>query len=148
GWWPHLDTDFARALTRGSAGHERGFELLTKSGRLTLRTMLHLPRGKATLTLASDATIAATLLGEAGPGGPEKVELEAESTGGPTDLEVTVPPGLGGKAPALHVSYHTDADPTERPLPLSRFRPFWAPTRSPAATAPPAPPPALAGGDP
>ncbi|MBI3878168.1 MAG: c-type cytochrome, partial [Verrucomicrobia bacterium] len=42
GWLPHLDTEVSKALTAGSAEHERYLKLLTKPGRLSLQSQLDL----------------------------------------------------------------------------------------------------------
>ena len=38
GWLPHLDLEVSRALTTGSAEHEKLFELLKRPGQLSLTT--------------------------------------------------------------------------------------------------------------
>ena len=46
GWWPQLDLEATRRLTRGSKPHEAGLALLSRPGRLTLSTLIRLPEGK------------------------------------------------------------------------------------------------------
>ncbi|HEV3165227.1 MAG TPA: ThuA domain-containing protein [Isosphaeraceae bacterium] len=152
GWWPHLDPDVVRPLTAGSVEHEQSLALLGKAGRLTLHTLVELPAGQATLTIESSGPVNATLGGEssgsaAAASGGHRVAVTTESTGEATDLELTATTGAGGKPLALHASFHTATDPTERPLPIGRLQVPWAPAKPPASTAPVEPPPALAGGD-
>ena len=82
------------------------------------------------------------------PWGRDRAEMAVDSTGVPVALEVSVPTGVGGKAPDLIVSYHTQSDPTERPVPPDRFRLPWSPAAIPSPPAPTGPRPDLAGGDP
>lgn len=153
GWWPHPDTAVARALTAGSAEHERCFSLLHRAGRLTLRTQVRLPAGRATLRVEADGAIEAklgdaTALSSRTPQGRDRVEMALDSTGVPVALDLSLSTGVGGKAPDLLVSYHTDADPTERPMPTDRFRLPWSPAAIPSPPALTGPRPDLAGGDP
>ncbi|HEX8204232.1 MAG TPA: PQQ-dependent sugar dehydrogenase [Isosphaeraceae bacterium] len=154
GWWPHLDPDVTRAFTAGSAEHERSFALLARPGRLTLRTRLVLPRGRATLRIESSGEVEVGL----GPGstqqsvadgrGGHRIEVSRELTGEPAELTVSARTGTGGQPLALHVSYATGSDPTERPVPLEGLLLPWAPAAPPAAAVASGPPPRLAGGDP
>ena len=140
GWWPDLDPDVARARLRGSAGHEAGFALLARPGRLTLRTLVTLPAGEATLRIVAGGPIEATLAGEAaesvddGRGG-HRADFPLESTGEAAELSVTVRTGVGNKPPSLHATYSTEEDPTPRRLPGERQVVPWAPAPPPAAAA-------------
>jgi putative heme-binding domain-containing protein len=152
GWWPHLDPEVARDWTRSSAEHQRGWALLSQPGRLTLHTTVVLPAGRATLSLAAGGPFEATIGGEnlepvADPRGGQRAAFDLESTGEPVDLAVAVRTGAGERSLSLRVTYHSDADPTERPLSRARLLLPWAPA-VPSAAAPGGPLPNLAGGDP
>ncbi len=153
GWWPDLDPDVARVRLRGSAGHEEGFALLGRPGRLTLRTLVSLPAGEATLRIVAGGPIEATLAGEAaesvddGRGG-HRADFPMESTGEAAELSVTVRTGVGNKPPSLHATYFTKDAPTPLRLPGDRQIVPWAPAPSPAGAAQASAVPDLAGGDP
>jgi putative heme-binding domain-containing protein len=163
GWLPHPDLDVARALTRGSAEHDRLWRLLERPGTLLLGGQLDLARmlqpavqpgskldhrpaseqvtvrfaAKAALALAS-ARDGAALRDDAGHG-----HLQAGSDAGWLPFTVTIATGAGGAA--LQVAWNTAEDPRPRALPLRRVRMPWV---VPAAFgAPPTPAPELAGGD-
>ena len=153
GWWPHLDTAVVRALTAGSAGHERCFTLLARAGRLTLRTQVRLPKGRTALRVEADAPFESKLGAETtpsapGPGGSHHTKTAVDSTGGPVEFSVFVETGVGGRPPKLQSWYSTEADRTERPITPDRLRPPWSPVRPPAPVTPTGPRPDLAGGDP
>ncbi len=133
GWWPTVLTEEARALTKGSAEHERSFALLERPGRLLLHTVLLLPTGKVTFRLEASGLFEATL-GYEGPDstdirkGRHGAEWVVESTGESLDLEVSIPTGIDGQAPSIRATAETRADPKPRAL----FRSWqilpWAPT--------------------
>ena len=153
GWWPHLDPAVARALTAGSSGHDRGFALLCRAGRLSLQTLVRLPKGRVTLSIVADGLIEARLGGQISrtsstSEGRQRLDLGVDSTGVPVALDLGFSTGVGGKAPEWVVSYHTEADPTERPLPLDRLRLPWSPSAIPSLAEPTVLRPDLAGGDP
>ena len=153
GWWPDLDPDVARARLRGSAGHEKGFALLGRPGRLTLRTLVRLPVGEATLRIVAGGPIEATLAGEAaesvdGGRGGHRADFLLESTGEAAELSVTVRTGVGNAPPSLHATYFTKEHPTPRRLPSECQIVPWAPAPPPAAAAQANAVPDLAGGDP
>jgi putative heme-binding domain-containing protein len=157
GWLPHLDLEASWALTRGSAEHERLRSLLARSGRLSLKTRLELPAGLDTLSFSGSAPFeiicgrgrARSETWPAGAEGPsERAVLEIRSAGDPIDLALELETGLKDRPAALHLSYHTGADPTERPLHRAPALLPWAPpARPPAPSRPAKPPPELAGGD-
>jgi len=153
GWWPDIDPDVARARLRGSAGHEEGFTLLERPGRLTLRTLVTLPAGEATLRIIAGGPIEATLAGEAaesvddGRGG-HRAEFPLESTGEAAELSVTVRTGVGNKPPSLHATFYNKAEPAPRRLPSGRQTVPWAPALPPFVAARASAVPDLAGGDP
>lgn len=152
-WWPTPDPGAAERLLAGSAGHARELADLGRPGRLTLSTLVCLPPGPATLAVASDVPVEATLGGEnpeppaGAPGaatGP--AVFRVESTGEPTLLSVTRPTRANDPAPRLRVTARSGAGP-ESLLPPGKFLLPWVPPEPP----PPAPlenVPDLKGGDP
>ena len=153
GWWPHLDTRVVRALTAGSAEHERCFALLHRAGRLTLRTQVRLPKGRTVLRVEADAPFEAKLGAETapsapGPGGRHHTKTAVDSSGGVVEFSVSVETGVGGNPPELQSWSSTEPDRTEHPMPSDRLRPPWTPLRPPIPVTPTGPRPDLAGGDP
>jgi putative heme-binding domain-containing protein len=149
GWWPEIDSRSSRRTTQGSVEHERGFGLLGRPGRLTLSTLVTLPRGRAVLQLEASAPIEAALAGENAPEpGKTRVRFAFDSTGEPTDLFVTVPTG-GGQPFWIRATYQAGEAPGPgRPLEAERQWVGWAPPLPSATAAAPEPPPfELAGGD-
>jgi len=162
GWLPHVDLDIARRLTAGSAGHDALWANLRKSGRLELATRLDAtqllrpavqpgstvdhewPPETATVTIRSDRVIdvAAAVAGK-----PLDVTRGRDSAGDSVAV-FTAPPGVcepvevslglatgGPRAPRLSITFHTDEDSGERPLPLHRFILPWAKETAPGALA-------------
>jgi putative heme-binding domain-containing protein len=153
-WWPQIDPASALALAERSTEYQQTAARLTHPGRLTIRTLLVLPRGKVTVGLESDAPIVATLALEpppqnarAHPDGRHRTEWELQSTGEPVELVVTIPTGINGKPPALNATYRTEADSGARPIPSDRQIPPWVPPPTPASAPAPKLPISLAGGD-
>jgi len=128
GWLPHVDPAVVASQLRGSAEHERLLSLLEKPGVLKLKARLELPGKTATLQFDSSGPLLIRCGGAASqealvvPMTPEGVDLEIEAT--------------TGKSFRLDASYHTDADPNERAIPLDRLRLSWAPTARPPRPAP------------
>ncbi len=150
GWWPHVDPDVTRTLTAGSVEHDRGLALLSRPGRLTLRTLIALPEGRAVVRVASSGPIEeATLNFEEGRKAVEDrgVEFTTESTGEPVELALTIRTEAG-KPLTLSATTRHGEDPIDRPLPADGLLVPWAPARPPAPTGPAPEPPSLAGGDP
>src|SRR5207249_4216379 len=57
GWLPHLEMEVSRALTAGSAEHERLWKLLERDGWLTLRGQVKLLNDQTTVKLESNQPI-------------------------------------------------------------------------------------------
>ena len=155
GWWPTLDLETARRLTRGSLPSEAGWSLLARPGRLVLSAWLRLPPGKATLRVRSTGTIEDAMLGDAQATGrapdPDhfsRIELAVESRGEPLFLTMTVRTGVPGRPFAIDASYRKAGEPTDRPIDRDRLLLPWAPISAIAATAAPLAVPDLSGGDP
>jgi putative heme-binding domain-containing protein len=155
GWWPSLDLDETRRLTRGSRPHETSLALFSRPGRLVLSAWVRLPSGKDTLRIESSGPIEEATLGEAqaaGPGaasreGIHRAELAVESRGEPLFLTLTVRTGAGGKPFSLKVSDGPTGQPADRPIGRDRLMLPWAPISTNPATAAPVAVPDLSGGD-
>jgi putative heme-binding domain-containing protein len=152
GWWPRLDPDVARAQTTGSAEHERALSLLAKPGRITLHTLVVLPKGRVSVRLAGGSLVEASLNFQAAklkadPRVGQRAEFSVESTGEPLDLTLTARTGVDGEPIHLKASYKAGTEP-EKPLTHDRLILPWAPASPPEPPAPPALPVELAGGDP
>lgn len=156
GWLPHLDLEVSRALTKGSAEHEKLFKLLTRPGQLSLETRVALPStkqrqgyltgpGPIVLNIQSSSEFAVvndTNIGIFGQARSKGIRIGAEDKN-----KITARIATGETLTGLQVSYHTDHDPTPRPLPLDWQMLPWAPLQpSMPATTPPISP-ELAGGD-
>jgi putative heme-binding domain-containing protein len=152
-WWPQVDPTPVRTLAGGSVEHELSLEQLTKPGRLTLRTLLSLPKGNFTVGLQSEGSVEATLAfdspkASAGDRGPHGAEWELESTGEPVELAATIPTGVNGKPVTFRAWYRTAGDPAARPIPASRQMLPWGPSTVATPTSALPIPFSLAGGNP
>jgi len=156
GWWPSLDPADVRKAVAGAAGPERGLALLEKPGRLSLTTLVTLPRGRVTLGVVSSSPADATLGGEEPTSRVEnaaKLKLPrfvTESTGEPTLLTLVVTRRAGDPPAAFGVELTQAGDSASKPVaPVGRDRLSlpWAPP-TPASPPPPENVPDLTGGDP
>lgn len=146
GWLPHADLTVSRALTVGSAAHDRLWKLLAHPGRLTMRTKLDLwqmlrpavqpgstldytlPEEQVTITFASPGLASLKVAGKPVPvarqSGQGVASLTAASQEGhllPVEL------ALDSSGPTrLDVSWTTREDTRPRALPLRRFLLPWA----------------------
>jgi putative heme-binding domain-containing protein len=152
-WWPRVDPASAPAGAGGSIELQRSLQWLARPGRLSLRTLLTLPKGKVTVGLQAEGIADATLAFEpprasAEGAGSARAEWDLESTGEPVELAATIPTGVNGKPATLRAWYRVAGDPAERPIPANWLSLPWAPPA--AATPAPAPPIPfrLADGDP
>ena len=146
GWLPHPDLDVARAFTAGSQEHEQLWNLLKTPGNLHLRTSIR--QATAVVSIRADSKVPLELKsvgnGTMTRATGQSVTVKSRPSTQPVELALSVP--SGGDGMSLHVSEHTDQDPTERPLPLAWQYPAWVPRKLPEP--PPAgPAPELAGGD-
>ncbi|WP_422924019.1 PQQ-dependent sugar dehydrogenase [Singulisphaera sp. PoT] len=151
-WWPELDPAASSKATRGSIEHEHGFAQLSQSGKLALRTIVALPKGKQVVRLESDAPVEATLAFEAptstnDDGGRHRAEWTLESTGDAVELAATITTGANGKAPGLKVTFKPEGDAADRPIPAALQTLPWAPSATPTSAPVPQPPFSLSGGD-
>lgn len=145
GWWPVADPDAARKLTAGSVEHERLWPFTLKPGRMTLKTMVVLPKGIHEVSVDASGPFAATLGFEttksiASTLDAHRATLKAESTGEAIDLSLALTTGEGP------LKVRVASDP--QPLPRSAFVLPWAPPSLSPSTPSPVPAEFLTGGDP
>jgi putative heme-binding domain-containing protein len=152
-WLPHLDLAVSQRLTAESKGHQELWARLREPGQLELATRVNMtqllrpavqpgsqldhewPPETATLTITSDRLIEVTASVAGSPlavtttenaRGDFVVRFEAPAgVGEPVELGVSLPTG-GVRHPQLTITFHTNEDGTERPLPLHRFILPWA----------------------
>lgn len=151
GWWPDLEPEMSRTLLAGSAEHERLWPMAEKPGRLTLRTLVVLPRGNTSLVLDAGSPFEASLGSESAKsapmGGSHRATLRAESTGEAIEVNLALRTGEGGP-PRLRATAGSGADQAGRPIPRSALVLPWAPPVLPPSPPPAAPAALLGGGDP
>jgi putative heme-binding domain-containing protein len=145
GWLPHPDFTAAREFTRGSVMHDPLWEMITKSGTLTLRGQFDLwqmlipatqPLSKldytpepetVTVTFKSDAALTLDVTGAK----VERVSANESRLTGEGARENVWPAFtliVATPAKSLDVSFSTARDPRPRALPLRRFlMPFAKP---------------------
>jgi putative heme-binding domain-containing protein len=122
GWLPHADFAAARALTAGSAAHDRLWGLVATPGRLELRGQLDL-----NLMLRPAIQQGSKLDYEYAPEtvtvevGPEKLSAKTPGPWVPLKLSLATGPGV-----EVAVSWRTAEDPRPRALPLHRLLLPWA----------------------
>jgi putative heme-binding domain-containing protein len=161
GWLPHLDLTVAKALTAGSAEHDRLWPLLSRPGSLVLKTQLDLtnllrpavqPGSHVDDTLPPEAatlTLAGSLLrvNETDRQGSDGAKWTlGPGITAPLPLEVILETG-GPQPTGLEMAYATNDDPRPRALQLERFLLPWAHKGGAARpSVEPTLPPELAGG--
>ena len=150
GWLPHPDLSVSRAFTAGSQEHDQLWNLLKTPGTLHLHTTIR--RTTDIVSIRADANVQVNLSstgnGTATHTTGQSVTVKSPPTTQPVELSLSIHsnPDSVDAGTSLHVSEHTDHDPTERPLPLAWQYPAWVPRKLPEP--PPAgPAPELAGGD-
>ncbi len=153
GSWPHLDPEVTRALTAGSAEHERGLALLEKPGRLRLRTLLRPTAGQLTVRLDGNRPFRFTLGNRSAESavdgeGRHRAEVASDQAVGGTELMASVQTGPGEGPLTFHATYLVETGETLRPLPIERQQLPWAPPRASAPAPVPEAPFELASGDP
>jgi putative heme-binding domain-containing protein len=164
GWWPHLDVDMTRRLTRGSKPHETGLALLARPGRLVLSALVRLPPGNLAVRIETTGPIEEALLGDAraeteaaaeavaaARGPQDKVHragLTVESQGTPLFLTITARTPGDDRPFSLKASYRLAGQTTDHPIERDRLLVPWAPVMTDSAIAAPLTVPDLAGGDP
>ncbi len=156
GWWPSLDLETTRRLTRGSKPHEDCLARLAQPGRLVLSALVKLPDGAVTVRLESTGSIDEAILGDSqgepatgtAPGELHRVELRLESKGDPLFLSFRVQTGQDGRPFQLKASYRTAGGKTETALARDQLVVPWAPFPPAATATAPLVVPDLSGGDP
>ncbi|HEV8607414.1 MAG TPA: c-type cytochrome [Tepidisphaeraceae bacterium] len=129
-WLPHLDSNVNQRWTRNSSEHERWYqELNQKAGILSLRTALDLPGKEATLKIESNQAFnvsAGTQQEKSRTDGKTFAALfTVGMAGAPVPIELAFT--KAAEQPLeLNVSYHTDIDAIERPIPTERLVLPWA----------------------
>lgn len=152
GWLPHPDLEVSRALTAGSAEHDRFWEMLKQPGRLWIRVLLdlrgmlrpavqpgsridyELPGEEVALALNASGPIAILSSGEVtlepSPEGPPRRALivaAREEFNSEYTLPVQITIDSTGPGPInLEVSWTTREDAHPRPLPIRRTVLSWA----------------------
>lgn len=158
GWIPHPDLQVSRTLTQGSAGHDGLWDLLQQdgtlelSGKLDLRSMLRpaiqpgasidyeWPAETVTVTVSADRefSLSATLADASQTALPVTSRQQngrwTATWSTPDDLQSLVHWTLtlktGSALPQVSITWHTNEDRTERPLPLHRLVLPWVPDRA------------------
>jgi putative heme-binding domain-containing protein len=156
GWWPGLDLDVTRRLTRGSRYHEAGLALLSRPGRLVCSTFVRLPRGTVALRIASSGPIEEITVGDSqaeashpdARDGLHRALLTVESRGESLYLTLTVRTGTSSRPLSLEASYRCAGEKADHPIGRDCLLLPWAPILPAAAVAAPLVVPDLAGGDP
>jgi putative heme-binding domain-containing protein len=156
GWWPQLDLEETRRLTRGSVPHEAGFARLSRPGRLTLSALMRLPLGKHSVRIASSGPIDEAALGDAQAAGSPPASrdgdhhavLEFESRGEPLFFTATVRTGPNVRPFSVRVVGRLQGETADAPIARERLILPWAPMVADAAATPPVAIPDLSGGDP
>jgi putative heme-binding domain-containing protein len=158
GWLPHLDLEVSRALTKGSAEHEKLFKLLNQPGELSLKTRIVLPspirrqgylQGPKDIILGVRSCDGLVFGDEADTqrltsDDPEKELRLIRSSARPL---VTMKMTTGKNRRHHVVFYQTDPHQPPRPLPVDWQMLPWAPLQPSLPGAPTPPAPELAGGD-
>jgi putative heme-binding domain-containing protein len=151
GWWPLADPESSRKLLAGSADHDRLWPMVEKPGRLTLRTLVVLPKGMASMAIDAGSPFEASVGSESARSAPvdgsHRAILKVESTGEAIELNLALRTGEGGP-PRLRASSSTAQAPSGSPLPRSAFVLPWAPPSLPPPSPPSIPEALLTGGDP
>ena len=145
GWWPALDLEAIRRLTRGSKRHEDGLAILAKPGRLVLGALVRLPKGNVTVRIESsqpieEATVGDVQAGLTAPTTPAEIInralLKVRSDGDPLFLSITCRTSANSQPFSLRASYRIGADTTDHALDRDQLVLPWAPLPSAVATAP------------
>ncbi len=156
GWWPSLDLDATRRLSRGSLPQETGLDFLSRPGLLLLNAWVRLPAGKVAFRVESSGSFEEFTLGDAQVpptdkeprDGLHRSELAVESRGEPLFLTLSVRTGAGGRPLSLRATYRPSGEPADRALERDRLLVPWAPVSTDATIAAPVAVPDLSGGDP
>ena len=145
GWWPSVDPALARSVVGGSAEHARLWPMMIRPGKLSLRTLVVLPKGDASVSVDGLAPFEATLGSESSKSvratDSHRAVVKAESTGEAMDFSVAMSTGEGGP-------FRLRASSGSEELGRSRFVLPWAPPTPPASGPSTIPAELAKGGDP
>ena len=149
GWWPSASWAEVQKTLAASAPLESMRNRFAKPGRLSLKTVVALPKGKAAIRASASVAFEVALGNESAKSRPDaKGSHSAEVAGivedGVPGLDLVVVANLDGNAPFGFEATFADG----RPLPSSSLTLPWAPPKP--LSLPPASVPAaiLTGGDP
>jgi putative heme-binding domain-containing protein len=156
GWWPHLNLDLIRRLTRGSKPHEAGLALLERPGRLVVSALVRLPPGTVVFQLDASGPIEEATLGDARAepvepkprDKPHATRMTVESQGAPLFLTVTAGTPGTRRPFSLEASYRLANETVDHPIERDRLLVPWAPVVNETAITAPLAVPDLSGGDP
>lgn len=151
GWLPELNLEAARHRLAASVEHNEAFGRMSRPGSLTLRTLLAMPEGEATLVIQADRPFEAELMYvPLEVDANHRAEQVVDPFGEPVELFLTVPtgPDWDGRLPGLTVQVFAEGDDAPRPIGRSAQILPWAPAPIAASLDEPSLPEALAGGDP
>jgi putative heme-binding domain-containing protein len=152
GWLPHVDLAVSRTFTAGSAEHNALWPMMDQSGKLVLRAQLDLwnmlrpavqpgssldhtpPLEEVTVIFRSSQPLEIRTPGGSAKARKDNDRFVAQFTIKPDQrallpTEVLMP--TGGAAPSLEVTFTTNEDRRERPLPLRRILVPWASLKAP-----------------
>jgi putative heme-binding domain-containing protein len=143
GWWPDLEVDATRGLTRGSAPHERGLAMIEQPGRLTLNTLLSLPPGETTVRIEASGAISDATLGDEQPvadlgparDGTYRVVIAAHQRAEPQFFSLVLETGKDGRPPMIRASYALSKRERFQTIERQRLTVPWAPL-PPASSSP------------
>ena len=145
-WWPALSPSAVLKELGRSVEHERTLPRLVKHGKLTLDTIVVLPRDTTTLTVSAAGAIAVSLNGEGPAAVHDETVFPIEATGAPMWLSLTIETGQKTTPPTIRVTAK-GASGQAQSLAREQLLLPWTPVL------PPPPPPLenvpdLSGGDP
>ncbi len=143
GWWPDLDVEVTRRLTRGSAPHERGLAMIEQPGRLTLSTLLLLPPGETIVRIEANGAISDATLGDEQPvtdpgparDGTHRVVIAAHPRDAPLFFSLVMETGKDGGPPVIRAAYARGKSERFQTIERQRFTVPWAPL-APASSSP------------
>ena len=139
-WWPSVNFDEVGKRLAGSAGWSALQSDFKTRGQLTLKTMLTLPKGKATIVVKSSVPFEVLLGNESAKSNAEHLaEISAEVESNLVDLSITLT--LDGKTPFTLTATDIKGQSLKFILP-------WAPTMPPLLAPAAVPSELLSGGDP
>ncbi|WP_169976676.1 c-type cytochrome [Tautonia rosea] len=151
GWLSELDLEASRNRLAASVEHEKAFTMMRQPGSLTLRTLLAMPEGEATVTVQADRPFEAELMFvPLEVDANHRAEEVVEPFGEPVELFLTLPTGSDwdGRLPSLTVLVQSEGDDAPRLIARSAQILPWAPAPIEPPAELPDLPEELAGGDP